>query len=146
MKCLSVSQPFADLIVNGKKRIELRNWSTRYRGEFLVHSPLKIKKNDASRLHLDNFVTGAIIGKAEIFDVKRYNDASECKKDYKLHHSLEFKKYGFMLKKAKSFRVPIPYRGKLGLFEANIDENINESDILMDIIDEEYRYQWIGRH
>ncbi|MEK6867048.1 MAG: ASCH domain-containing protein, partial [Thermoproteota archaeon] len=27
MKCLSVSQPFADLIISGKKTIELRNWN-----------------------------------------------------------------------------------------------------------------------
>ncbi|MDH3854192.1 MAG: ASCH domain-containing protein, partial [Nitrosopumilus sp.] len=27
MKCLSISQPFADLVISGKKNIELRNWN-----------------------------------------------------------------------------------------------------------------------
>ena len=38
MKCLSLKQPFAELVVSGRKTIELRMWNTRYRGEFLVHA------------------------------------------------------------------------------------------------------------
>ena len=45
MKCLSVSQPFADLIILGKKTIELRKWNTNFRGELLIHSPLKIRNS-----------------------------------------------------------------------------------------------------
>ncbi len=75
MKCLSVSQPFADLIIHGKKIIELRRWNTSFRGEFLIHSPLKISPDDCKRLGINpkNLVKGAIIGKAEIYDVKKYN-------------------------------------------------------------------------
>jgi len=53
MKCLSVSQPYADLIVKGKKTIELRTWNTKFRGEFLVHAPLKIKKNVCIKMDMD---------------------------------------------------------------------------------------------
>jgi len=38
MKALSLKQPFAELIVSGKKTIELRNWNTKFRGKFLVHA------------------------------------------------------------------------------------------------------------
>ena len=66
MKCLSISQPFADLIISGKKTIELRNWNTNFRGEFLIHAPLKIRIEDSKRLKINKkFVTGAIIGKAQ---------------------------------------------------------------------------------
>ena len=41
MKCLSVCQPFAELIVQGKKTIELRKWNTKFRGEFLIHAAKK---------------------------------------------------------------------------------------------------------
>jgi hypothetical protein len=72
LKCLSVSQPFADLIISGKKTIELRNWNTKFRGEFLIHSPLKIRRDDSKRLKINKkFVTGAIIGKAQLYDVKK---------------------------------------------------------------------------
>jgi hypothetical protein len=151
MKCLSVSQPFADLIVSGKKTIELRKWNTNFRGEFLVHSPLKIRTNDYKRLKISKkLVTGAIIGKVEIIDVKKYNSKSEIKADYKKHlASTDFfnRKYGFVLKNPKSFRIPIPYKGKLGFFDVKLPKlRITKNDIKSKIIDEEYRYQWIGHH
>ena len=151
MKCLSVSQPFADLIVLGKKKIELRSWNTRFRGEFLIHAPLKIRIEDSRRLKMDRrFVTGAIIGKAEIFGVKRYETAAECRRDSRLHlasKKFQDRRYGFMLKGARAFRVPIPYRGRLGFFEVDLPTpEVRDSEILSDMIDEEYRYQWIGHH
>lgn len=151
MKCLSVSQPFASLIVSGKKTIELRKWNTNFRGEFFVHAPTKIKKDDCKRLKIkEKLVTGAIIGKATLYDVKEYNTITEIKKDSKRHFaqpSFEHGRYGFLLKNAKQFRIPIPYKGRLGFFDVNLKPaNIKKSDIIADLIDEEYRYQWIGRH
>lgn len=151
MKCLSVSQPFANLIISGKKSIELRNWNTKFRGEFLVHSPLKIKIADCKRLKIDtNLPVGVIIGKAILYDVKKYNSSKEVMQDKKFHFaSSKFhnKKYGFMLKNPKSFRIPIPMKGKLGFFDVEIQKmKIKKKNILSEIIDEEFRYQWIGHH
>ena len=43
--------------------------------------------------------------------------------------------------------IPIPFKGQLGFFEANVPGNkIKNDDIISEIIDEEFRYQWIGRH
>ncbi|MGQ0638387.1 MAG: ASCH domain-containing protein [Nitrososphaerota archaeon] len=151
MKCLSVSQPYADLIVQGKKTIELRTWNTRFRGEFLVHAPFKIKKDACKRLGIDEtkLRTGIIIGKAEIYDVKVYNSVSELKSDYKKHFaSEEFlrHKYGFLLKKAQELRMPIPYKGRLGLFVVSLSTKVDTDEIKADLFDEEYRYQWVGKH
>jgi predicted transcriptional regulator len=152
MKCLSVSQPFADLIIHSKKTIELRRWNTSFRGEFLIHSPKKIRVEDCKRLGINpkNLVKGAIIGKAEIYDVKKYNSKSEIIKDSKKHHaskSFQNNKYGFCLKNAMAFRVPIPTKGQLGFFEVKLEQKkIKKSEIIADLIDEEYRYQWIGHH
>jgi predicted transcriptional regulator len=151
LKCLSVSQPFADLIISGKKIIELRKWGTNFRGEFLIHAPIKIRLDDCRRLKIKGrLVTGAIIGKAEIYDVKQYNSIKEIKKDQKLHFSsknFQGKTFGFLLKNVKALRVPIPYKGQLGFFEINLPKTkIKNKEIISDIIDEEYRYQWIGHH
>ena len=151
MKCLSVSQPFANLIVQGKKTIELRRWNTNFRGEFFIHAPQKIKKNDCKRLKIsEKLVTGAIIGKAQIYDVKKYNTVSDLLADSKKHlasKSFQKNRYGFLLKNAKPFRIPIPCKGKLGFFDVKLEKpKIKKSDIVSDIIDEEYRYQWIGHH
>ncbi len=148
---MSVSQPFADLIISGKKTIELRNWNTKYRGEFLVHSPSKIRKEDCKRLKISKrLVTGAIVGKIEIIDVKKYDSSEQVRKDQKLHlasKNFQDRKYGFVLKNPKQFRMPIPCKGKLNFFEVRLPKSKpKDTDIVSDIIDEEYRYQWIGHH
>jgi predicted transcriptional regulator len=149
LKCLSVSQPFADLIISGKKSIELRSWNTNFRGDFLVHAPLKIRFEDSKRLKINRkFVTGAIIGKAQLYNVKKYGSIEEMKMEQKFHMASkksQKKTYGFILKNAKPFRVPIPWKGQLGLFNVDIPK-IKDKAIISDIIDEEYRYQWIGHH
>lgn len=94
------------------------------------------------------FVTGAIIGKAEIFEVKRYDTTDELKRDYKYHLAskrFQDKRYGFLLRGAKVLNIPIPYKGRLGFFEVNIPK-AKDSEILAEILDEEYRYQWVGHH
>ncbi|QLH07567.1 ASCH domain-containing protein [Nitrosopumilus ureiphilus] len=151
MKCLSVSQPFADLIISGKKTIELRKWNTNFRGEFLIHAPLKIRIEDCKRLKMNKkFVTGAIVGKAEIYDVKKYSSIKEVKIDQKLYlasKNFHDRTFGFRLKNAKSLRIPIPWKGQLGFFDVNLPKiKIKNAEIVSDIIDEEYRYQWIGHH
>ena len=151
MKCLSVSQPFADLIILGKKTIELRKWNTNFRGELLIHAPLKIKTDDCKRLKIDKkFVTGAIVGKVEIYNVKKYDSKNQVKLDQKFHFAsknFHDRTFGFLLKNAKSFRIPIPYKGQLGIFDVKLPKTkIKNKEIVTDIIDEEYRYQWIGHH
>ena len=151
MKCLSVSQPFANLIIQGKKTIELRKWNTNFRGEFFVHAPLKIRTKDCKRLKInEKLVTGAIIGKVELIDVKKYNSKKEIISDKKFHFAdKEFQNniYGFLLKNPKFFRVPIPCKGKLGFFEIDVHQKkISKKEIISEIIDEEYRYQWINHH
>ena len=151
MKCLSVSQPYADLIVQGKKTIELRTWNTKYRGEFLVHAPTKIKKDACKRLGIDEtkLRVGVIIGKTEIYDVKVYRSISELKADYKKHFATEeflHHEYGFLLKKPQELRIPIPYKGSLRFFNVNLGTKVKEDDIKSELFDEEHRYQWIGHH
>ena len=151
MKCLSVSQPYADLIVKGKKTIELRKWNTKFRGEFLIHAPLKIRKNACDRLKINEkkLVRGAIVGKVEIYDVKVYDSASEVMVDAKKHlASKEFcnRKYGFLLRNHSKLKVPLPQKGKLGFFEVKFGTKIKSNDIKAELFDKEYRYQWIGKH
>jgi len=151
MKCLSVSQPFADLIVKGKKTIELRNWNTNFRGVFLVHAPLKIRIDDCKRLKITkkNLRVGVIVGRAEIFNVIKYDSKEKLKGDSKKHFaSKEFfnSRFGFLIRNAKEFRVPIPFKGKLGFFDVSLKEKISSNQIKTDLFEEEYRYQWINHH
>ena len=149
MKCLSVCQPFAELIIQGKKTIELRKWNTKFRGEFLIHATKNILIEDCKRMKISSSITtGAIIGKVKLTDVKKYESDKELKNDKKKHHSssdITKNKYGFILENPKKLRVPIPYSGKLNFFEFHPDEMKND-DVKIDLFEEEYRYMWINRH
>ena len=151
MKCFSVSQPFANLIAAKQKTIELRKWNTNFRGEFLIHAPLKIRTEECKRLKInEKLATGAIIGKAELYDVKKYNSRKEVREDKKFHlagKSFHDRTFGFLIKNAKMFRIPIPCKGQLGFFEVDLPKTkIKNKEMVSDIIDEECRYQWINRH
>ena len=151
MKCLSICQPFAELIIQNKKTIELRTWNTKIRGEFLVHAPIKIRKEDCKKLKIDEkLTTGAIIGKAEIYDVKKYQSTKEIQNDKNKHFSskkFQEKMYGFILKNPKPLRIPIPWKGQLGFFDVNLPKmKIKDNKIVADMIEEEFSYQWVGHH
>ena len=150
MKCLSVCQPFAELIVDGKKTIELRKWNTKFRGEFLVHAAKNVLQEDCKRMKIspETMVTGAIIGKVSLVDVKKYNSDKELDVDRKKHHAetnVTKNKYGFILEDPKKLRVPIEYSGKLNFFEFHPDE-IKNNEIKIDLFEEEHRYMWINHH
>lgn len=149
MKCLSVCQPFADLIVARKKTIELRSWNTKFRGEFLVHAPAKVIIQDCNRLGIADCITSVIIGRAELYGVKTYCSARELAAD-KRHHFAKKRfpdvRYGFLLKNAKALRVPIPYKGSLGFFEADIESEFSKNEIHTEIADKEHRYRLVGHH
>ena len=139
------------LYFHPKKILNYENGIQTFRGEFLIHAPLKIRKDDSKRLKINKkFVTGAIVGKAELYDVKKYNSKREIIEDKQFHHAgknIHDKMFGFMLKNSKSLKFPIPWKGQLGFFEVNLPKTkIKNKDIVSDIIDEDYRYQWIGHH
>jgi ASCH domain len=123
MKCLSLKQPFAELLVSGKKTVELRKWNTKFRGKFLIHASKKIDKERAKALGINftKLTKGAIIGTAILFDVKEYKSKADFGKDNNKHYA-DIKKvgpyrYGFMVKEAHRLGTPLPYPGRLRFFE-----------------------------
>ena len=130
MKCLSLKQPYAYLLASGEKTIEIRRWNTRYRGEFLIHASKTSNKEACSilRINEDLLIKGAIIGEAFLYDVKTYSAFDSFEGDGDRHLSIEkmnpsctnFKRYGFLVKDAVLFDQPIPFPGKLGMFEVNL--------------------------
>jgi hypothetical protein len=117
MKALSVQQPWAWLVINGIKDIENRKWSTKFRGEFLIHTgrtfDMKgycwIEENMpevfAMLPELGAFRMGGIVGKATLVDCIMQSESKWF-----------FGPYGFVLTRATSLPWR-PYRGKLGFFE-----------------------------
>jgi predicted transcriptional regulator len=125
-KCLSLKQPYAELLVSGMKTIEIRKWNTKFRGQFLVHASKNIDEEACKRLKIDQakLVTGAIVGEANLCNVTSYRTKNSFLKDKNKHFAssnYEKPKYGFLVNQPKRFVTPIPIRGKLGFFNVEIN-------------------------
>ncbi len=120
MKTLSLKQPFAELILQKKKVIELRKWNTHFRGEFLIHSSKIPDKKSMEDFGFKKLPCGFILGKARLINVKKYKNKKELEKDKDKHlASEEWGKYGFILKDVKRVK-PIPAKGNLGFWDFKI--------------------------
>ncbi|MFA4986790.1 MAG: ASCH domain-containing protein [Candidatus Brocadiia bacterium] len=117
MKALSIRQPWAWLILHGGKRIENREWSTNFRGCFLIHASKGMTPgeyedaewsaewNDVKLPPFETLQRGGIVGMAKLVDCVTESDSpwfvGRC---------------GFVLDEVK----PLPfrsYRGALGFFD-----------------------------
>ena len=116
MKALSLKQPFAELVVSGKKTIELRRWNTKFRGKFFVHASKKPDESSMKKFGFLGLPTGKIVGEAELIDVKIYESEEEHMEDKKKHLADSFwGKYGFILKNARRLDGPF-VNGKLNFW------------------------------
>lgn len=124
-KCLSLKQPYAELIVLGRKTIELRKWNTKFRGQFLIHASKTIN-NKACRLYnidIPSLTTGAIVGSAQLYDVKIYQNKREFLADQNKHFAVSTYSepmYGFLLSHAKRLNNSLPLKGRLGFFDVTV--------------------------
>jgi hypothetical protein len=128
MKCLSLRQPYVELLVSGRKTIELRKWNTNFRGEFLIHTSKNVNKEKCKSLGIEHtkLTDGSITGRAILYDVRGYDNKAQFMKD-KSRHSVDTNifnsyMYGFMIRNAHRLKYPVPYSGRLGFFE--VDQSI----------------------
>lgn len=128
LKCISLKQPYAYLLASGVKSIEIRKWNTNFRGEFLIHASKSVNTDALSVYPVEatDLVSGAIIGKAYLYGVKKYGNRDDFIHDFNKHFSVDktnhessFKRYGFLIHNSMLFEKSIPYPGKLGFFDVN---------------------------
>lgn len=122
MKALSLKQPYAELILQGRKKIELRKWNTSFRGEFLIHASKVPDFKAMQNFGFKELPLGCIVGKAILNDVKSYKTDDEFDKDKNFHlASKEWGNYGFILKNVRRLN-PIPFKGSLNFWNCNINQ------------------------
>ena len=124
MKAITIQQPFAELIAQGRKRYEFRAWKTAYRGEILIHAAKKVDREAAVRFgESAAYDTGCIVAKAVLSDCI-WVDASFRKKlkreDAKVYEGIlrdeAWKGYAFLLEDVCRTEC-VPMKGMLGLWE-----------------------------
>jgi len=129
MKALTVRQPWAQLILQGIKVIEVRSWVPDYRGRILVHAGNKVEEEACERLRIpkEELVKGAILGSVAIVQVLEFTqDSWERLRPLTLEvGTLSGRLLGWTLGNPILLQQPLPWRGSLGLFDVP-DEVIPE--------------------
>jgi hypothetical protein len=88
---LSIKQPWAALLVQGRKTIEIRRWPTQRRGRILLHAArIPDARAEAWRWVPDDLRTlaaqvGGIVGAAELADCREYRTRKDFEADCDLH-------------------------------------------------------------
>lgn len=69
LPALSIKQPWAELVLSGQKTIEIRKWSTEYRGPVWLHTGRDPDEAAMTRFGLTSLFTGGFIGLVTISDI-----------------------------------------------------------------------------
>lgn len=148
MKCLSLWQPWASLVVRGMKRCETRSWPTPYRGPIVIHAAKKWDRELLSialrepfrsalnpipgaypqpRVGVDfRLPLGAIVGVAYLHGCSVMTERNIAAVDAISRYERAFGhyepgRYRWDLSNAIAFDDPIPLRGRQQLFTMNDD-------------------------
>ena len=128
MKVLTLKQPYASLVASGIKEYEFRSWKTNYRGKILIHAGCGIEKEELKRLDrlkLD-YPSKKIIAIAEIEDCLELNDELNKKiiSQNNIAYGNKYRNgYAWKLKNIKKIKYDKEIKGKLGLWNIDINEN-----------------------
>lgn len=125
MKCISLWEPWLQLIIDGGKWYETRWWRTNHRGPILLHAAQKLDP-DAMGIHYPEFAlkpralwphpVGAIRAVAVITDCRLSKGAPEDNAGAGFRSSSTAGKWLWRLEQVRALDPAIPFRGMQGIF------------------------------
>jgi hypothetical protein len=125
---LSIKQPWAQLIIEGAKDVEIRSWTTTYRGRIWIHTGQKVDDYATARFARSGLFTGGLVGHAHLYGVRPFCASSWEAWRYRHKDDADFDeaaaKYGWILRDARPLVQGIRYKGSIGLFR--LDEAVLE--------------------
>jgi hypothetical protein len=105
-KAISLKQPWANLVASGKKTIETRKWSTKYRGDLVICSSQNPK--------IEPY--GKALCIVELYDVRPMTRKDEKKACIKVYSGA----CAWMLRNLRPIYPPVPVKGALGIFNLRL--------------------------
>lgn len=127
MKALTLTQPWAQLVALGLKRVETRSWRTNYRGPFAIHAA-KGMPHEAWEFAMDEMSLGvavapsklprgAIVARARLVDVVPVEDVRDTISDREhAYGDYSDGRFAWLLEDVRVLGVPVECRGSLGLW------------------------------
>lgn len=131
MKALSLTQPWASLVVCGLKHIETRSWSTEYRGPLLIHASSKFPKEAKALCDawpfsralysvgytVDTLPTGALLGTVDVRACVRADIAlTGPVEPEQSFGDFSEGRWAWVLDNAYVWAKPVPFKGMQRIF------------------------------
>jgi len=113
MKAISLHQPWASMIADGRKTIETRSWPTNYRGELLICSTKKPI--------IYGLPTGMALCIVRVVACRRMMEWDEGKARCPVYDGA----YSWFLEDLLKIK-PFPVKGSQGFFEVDMDFSTKE--------------------
>jgi len=137
VKCISLWQPWATLMVIGAKRNETRSWPTSHRGVIAIHAAKKWTHELADMCLTEPFLDvlkdefssrsayrsggaiplGVIVGTVEIVGCKQITEENRPSGNERAFGDYTPGRFGWQARNPVRFAEPIPFRGAQGFFE-----------------------------
>lgn len=138
IKGLTVHQPWAWLIVKRFKTYETRHWPTSYRGELAIHAGKagtvhQFETWEAIREHIipeanlprwDKLLRGYVLGTVTLVDCIPTRALHGLSSQERALGDFTPGRYGWKLENPVVFDEPRPWRGKQGLWDIELDDNV----------------------
>lgn len=125
-RALSIRQPWAELILQRRKTIELRSWETDYRGPFWLHAGKSADRELVRSFGVADAPRGAFVGRVTLLDIVSI-DAPRWERWRHQHldsGSYQPGLFAWHLLSAERLREPVPAPGRLNLFK--VDEALSQ--------------------
>lgn len=125
MKALSFRQPWAELVLRGRKTMDLRTYNTHYRGRLAIHASQTLERDNCLRhdLEPDGLQTGGVVGTVDLVDVVPLDEAA-----YQAHREEHLAGrryrpglYGWVLARPERLPQMVPARGRTNLFNVELE-------------------------
>lgn len=133
-KALSFRQPWADLVLEGRKSLDLRTWSTKYRGTLAVYASSEIEREACKAHGMDPSAlsTGVVIGFVDLVDIVKLSAEEYARRQSQHLNGRNFKNglFGWEFANPRPLEKPVPARGHLKLFNVNLpDHSILQKEV-----------------
>jgi hypothetical protein len=123
MKALSIREPWAHMVIHGLKTVEIRTWATHHRGPLLIHAARQPDEAAARRFDLQGLPAGALIGTVRLSEIEEFTPESwwALAEEHLDPGPYTRKLYAWKLTDPEPLPQPIPWRGKPGVFDVEVD-------------------------
>ena len=124
MRALSLTQPWASLVMDERKHIETRSWPMPDHlvgKEIAIHAAKSIDKEACRAFGYDpeTIPRGCVLGTVEMGRSFQFSESTVASIPFeeKCYGDFYFGRWGFPMNAVKRFSDPIPAKGSLGFWE-----------------------------